>query len=66
MNLTLFQIIVAFLLILIIALQGNTSFFLRERFALQKRGLEKKLYWLTWFLGFLFLFLLILNLFLSK
>ncbi|MGB9598285.1 MAG: hypothetical protein ACPLZH_00330 [Minisyncoccales bacterium] len=66
MSLILFQLIVAFLLILFIILQGNTSFFLREKFFIQKRGWEKKIYWLTWFTGFLFLFLLILNLFLSK
>jgi len=66
MTLNFFQIIVAFFLILVIALQGNASLFLREKFALQKRGLEKKLYWLTWFLGFLFIFLLILRLFLAK
>lgn len=66
MILFIFQIIIALFVMILIILQGNPSFVFKEKFIIQKRGWEKKLYWLTWIAGFIFIFLLLLNLFLAR
>jgi len=61
--LTLLQIIVSFLLIGAILLQQKGGLFKTEgRFYRTLRGLEKKIFWATVLLGFLFIVLSLLNL----
>jgi len=57
------QIAVSILLIATILLQQKGGIFRGEgRFYHTFRGLEKKIFWLTWILGFCFIILALLNL----
>lgn len=58
-----FQIIVSVALIAVILLQQKSGLIKSEgRFYRTLRGLEKKIFWLTVFLGFCFIVLALLNL----
>lgn len=64
--LDLFQILLTLLLIALILLQqrgaeGGALFGLQTEFFFKKRGLEKNLYYLTWFLIFVFVFISLLK-----
>ncbi|KPK78823.1 MAG: hypothetical protein AMJ89_00070 [candidate division Zixibacteria bacterium SM23_73] len=61
--LPIFQIIVSILLIVAVLLQQKGGLFKSEgRFYRTLRGVEKKIFWATIFLGFCFIFLALLNL----
>jgi protein translocase SecG subunit len=61
-----FQIFLAVFLILLVLIQGKGSLFQTQFLSFSKRGIEKKLYILTWVLGFLFLLVTFLTLIFSK
>jgi protein translocase SecG subunit len=61
--LTIFQIIVSVFLIVLVLLQKRGGLLSSPQlFVFSKRGLEKKVFYLTWVLGAIFLVLAILNL----